>query len=192
MRVVFLSAYWLLMRPSAGRFARSLVPERRHGELGALGADLSQAVGGYFRGEGLMAVVVATIVYVGLRVIGVDYALVLALIVALGELVPVVGPFIAAIPAVGMALLDSPTQAVIVLVFYVTVQQLESNVLLPTIMQRQVHVSPVLALVALYAGAAIGGVLGAIVAVPLAGSLRVLTMHFAVPAVRRWTGASGR
>jgi predicted PurR-regulated permease PerM len=190
--VLFVSAYWLLLRPSLGQFVRSPVPERRHADLEALGANVSQAIGGYFRGEGLMAVVVATIVYIGLRVIGVEYALVLALIVAVGELVPIAGPFIAAIPAVGVALLDSPTQAAIVLVFYVIVQQIESNILLPAVMQRQVHVSPVLALVALYAGGAIGGVLGAVIAVPLAGAARVLAIHFAVPSIRRWSGATVR
>lgn len=188
--VVFLSAYWLLLRPAMGRFVRSLFPERRHAELDDLGSDLSQAVGGYFRAEGITAAIVATIAFVGLSVIGVEYALVLSLIVAIGELVPVVGPLVAAIPALVVAFLDSPTQALIVLVFYVLVQQLESNVLVPQIMRRQVHLSPVLVLVALYSGGALGGILGAIIAVPLAGAARVMIVRYGVPAVRRWTGAA--
>jgi predicted PurR-regulated permease PerM len=188
--VLFLSVYWLMSRPALGRFVRSLLPAERHAAFDRVTGELGWAVGGYFRGEGLTAILMAMIVYAGLTVIGVEYALVLALLTGIGELVPVLGPVLAAIPALGIALLDSPTKAAIVLVFFLIVQQLESNVLLPQIMQRQAHVPPLLALFAIFAGGTIGGVHGAIAAVPLVAALRVLVEQLGAPAVRRWTGAS--
>jgi predicted PurR-regulated permease PerM len=184
-----MSIYWLLMGPSLRRFARSFFPPARQSQADDVMDEVGHAIGGYLRGEGLTALLMTAIVYVGLSIIGVEYALVLALITGVGELIPVIGPILAAIPALAVALLDSPVQAGIVFVFFLVVQQLESNVLLPNIMHREAGVPPLLALFAFFAGGSAFGVLGAIAAIPFAAGLRVVVLRVVVPAIRRWTGA---
>jgi predicted PurR-regulated permease PerM len=121
--------------------------------------------------------------------IGFDYPLVGGLITMVGELLPVVGPIAAAVPIVALALVQSPTTALAVLVLYVVLQRVEGQLLTPNIMNSQTHISQVLALLALFAGGALGGILGALVAIPLAAALRVFVLRVVAPAVRRWTGA---
>ena len=187
--VLAMSAYWLLAMPALRRFALSLFPTRHHERadttLGAMGSTM----GGYVRSVLIDSAIIGALVYAGLGVIGVEYPLVLALIAGLSEVVPIVGPILGAIPAVGIALLDSPTQALIVLAFFVVVQQVESNLLTPYIMRRQTDIPPILTLFALIAGSAVGGILYALIAIPLAGALRVLVLRVVAPAVRGWSGA---
>ena len=188
--VLFMSAYWLLSRPALGRFTRSLVPEGLHERLESVLDEVGDSIGGYVRGEVIDAALVGALTFAGLSLIGVDYALVLALLAGLGELIPVVGPIVSAVPALAVAFLDSPGQGFATLAFYVVLQQVESNILLPHTMDKQADVPPLLALVALFAGSGIGGILGALIAIPLAGALKVLVVRVVAPAVRRWTGAS--
>ncbi len=190
--VLFMSAYWLISAPALRRFALSLFPPRKRDRAGDVLSAVGETMGGYVRGVAINALVVGAVVYAGLLVIGVDYPLVLALVAALGELVPVVGPILAAVPAVAVALAESPRQALVVLAFYVVMQQIESNILMPQIMRRQADVPPLLSLFALLAGSAVGGLLGALVAIPLLGALRVLVIQVALPAERRWAGAASR
>lgn len=187
--VLFMSVYWLIAMPALHRFGLSLFPERRRERAAAVWHELGQTVGGYVRAVAINGVLVAVGDYIGFSFIGVQYPIVLALIGALGELVPVIGPILATVPAVGVALLESPTQALIVLGFKIVVQQVESNVLVPLVMRRQANIPPLLALVALFAGSEIGGILGAIVAIPAAGALRVLVVRVIAPGIRRWSGA---
>ena len=186
--VLFLSVYWLLTAPALHRFARSLLPSDQRRLADEVLQEIGQTMGGYVRATAIDALIVAALVYAGLRVIGVDFPLVLALAAALGELIPVAGPIIAAVPALAIALLDSPTQAGLVLAFYLVLQQFESHVLMPNIMHKQADVPPLLAMVAILVGAASGGVLGTIIAIPLAGAFRVLLMRVVAPAIRRWSG----
>ena len=187
--ILAMSAYWLAALPRLHRFALSLVPERRRPRAAALLQEIGYTMGGYVRGVAIDALVIGVAVSLGLTVIGVDYALVLALLAALGEFVPVIGPTVAAVPAIVIALFDSPFKALLVLAFYAAIQLAESYLLLPNVMRTQSDIPPLLVLFALAAGGAIGGVLGALVAIPLAGAIQVLVVRVAAPAMRRWTGA---
>jgi putative permease len=188
--VFVMSIYWVIAAPNMRRFFLSLFPSQRRPQVEDVLGEMGAAVGGYVRGTALDAVIVGAIVYFGLLIIGVPYPLVLALLAALGEFVPIVGPFIAGAPAVLIALLDSPLQALIVLIFYLVLQQFESNVLLPLIMNSQAHVPPLLVLFAIFVGGSIAGILGALIAIPFSGALRVFVLRVVAPAVRLWTGAS--
>ena len=187
--VIVLSVYWLLTAPALHRFVGSLVPSERRPAVDGVLQEIGQTMGGYVRATAIDALIVAVLVYVGLRVIGVDFPVVLALAVAVGELIPVAGPIIAAVPALVIALLNSPTQALLVLAFYLVLQQFESHVLMPNIMHKQADVPPLLAMVAILGGATVGGVLGVLIAIPLAGALRVLLVRVVAPAIRQWSGA---
>lgn len=187
--VVFLAAYWLVGAPALGRFTLSLLPERRHARAREVLHEAGQAMGGYVRGAAINAVAMGVLAYAGLSLIGVNYALALGVITFLAEPIPIVGPIVAAIPVVAVALLQSPTLALTALGLYFVLQQLEGQLLTPNIMRRQTDMPQTVVLFAVLAGAAIGGLLGVLAAVPLAAGLRVLVVRLVVPAVRRWTGA---
>ena len=189
--VLGMSVYWLIVKPALRRFALSLLPERQRAQASDVLSEMGRTVGGFIRGAALDGLIMAALVYVGLLILGVEYPLVLAAVVFVGELVPIVGPFVAAVPAVGIALLDSPAQAIKVAVFYAVIQQIESNIVEPNVMSKQTDMPPLLVLFALLAGGSLAGVLGALLAIPLAGALRVFVLRVIVPAVRRWTGAAG-
>ena len=185
---IFLSLYWVISAPGLKRFVLSLFPpngprERASEVLSAMGSSM----GGYVRASVLDGIIVGVLTFIGLMLLGVRFAIVLALFAAVMELIPVIGPIVSAVPAVIIAYLDSPTKALIVLGFYVVLQQFESNVLMPNVMKNQTDVPQVLSLFAVFAGGTLAGILGALIAVPLAGALVVLTEMVIAPSIRaRW------
>lgn len=188
--VLFLSLYWLLAAPQLGRFVRSLFPERHRKRAGEVQAELSHTVGGYVRGVGINVLIIAVLSYAGLAWIGLPFALVFAVIAGLLEIVPIVGSFIAGAIIVGFALSQSLQTALITLAFIVALQQLEGNVLTPMVMRSQTDIHPFLILVALVLGGTVGGLLGVLIAIPLAGAIKVLVVEVFAPALRRRVGAA--
>jgi predicted PurR-regulated permease PerM len=187
--VLFSALYLLLESPRLRRFTLSLFPPERQQKVDDVTEEMFQAMGGFVRGAVITAILVGIFTYFGLLIIGVRFPLVLALIAAVFELLPYIGPFLAAIPMLVVALMDSPTQALLVLVFFVILQQLESYVLVPNIMKSQTEISPLMALLAIVAGGSLGGLLGALVAIPLTSSLLVLVKRVVAPEIRKRTGA---
>ncbi|MBA3891052.1 MAG: AI-2E family transporter [Gemmatimonadaceae bacterium] len=187
--VVFLSVYWLVGSDALEKFTMSLLPPRRHDETRAVLREAGQAMGGYVRGAAINALAMGTLAYIALTLIGVNYALALSILTMLAEPIPIIGPIVAAVPVVAVALLQSPQLALMALGVYVVLQQLEGQLLTPNIMRSQTDMPQTVVLFAVMAGAATGGLLGVIAALPLAAALRVLTIRAVVPIVRRWTGA---
>ncbi len=188
--IFFLSLYWLIAQPSLRRYVLSLVPGEQRAKTGDVLTEIGQTIGGYVRGTIIDALIVAALTYVGLLVIGLQFPLVLAMIAGIGELIPVVGPILSAIPALGIALVTGDGNFMLVLGFYVALQQIESNVLVPLVMRSQAHIPPLLSLFAFFVGTAVAGVVGVLIAIPLFGALRVIVVRMLVPAERRWAGVS--
>jgi predicted PurR-regulated permease PerM len=188
--VFFTSIYWLMEAPAILDFFLSLFPGGRRERVGSVVGKMGREMGGFIRGAFLDGLVIGASTYIGLVILGIDYALVLGLLAGLLEFVPWVGPIIAAVPLVGSALLQSPTKALLALGFVLVLHQFEGNIVLPNIMHTQTEISPLLVMLALIAGGAIGGILGAIIAIPLAAALRVFVREVVAPAVRRQTGAA--
>lgn len=186
--VIFLSAYWLIFTPALRRFTLSLFPEEKRLWVDSVLDEMGATMGGFVRGTLIDGVIIGVLSYIGLTIIGVQYVLLLAIISGLGELIPIVGPILATVPAVLVGFLDSPQQAIIVLVFYLALQQLESNLLVPLIMRNQADIPPLLSLIAVVTGTALGGILAAILAIPIFGALRILIVRVVAPAERDWTG----
>jgi pimeloyl-ACP methyl ester carboxylesterase len=115
----------------------------------------------------LMAIVGA-LVYLSLSIIGIKFAFLLGVLSGLFELVPVVGPILAAVPAIILGLLQSPATGLMVLLVYIVVQQIENHVFVPLIMQKTIGLNPIVIIIALLVGWNLGGVLGLLVAVPAA------------------------
>jgi predicted PurR-regulated permease PerM len=187
--LIFISIYGLIAAPALQSFILSLFPAEQGQRVLDVLQKMARAMGGFVRGSVLNGLVVGIASYVGLLIIGVDYALVLGLLAGMLELIPNLGPIIASIPMIAIALADSTTKALIVVVFVIVMQQTENHLLVPNIMRTQADISPLLTVLALFIGGAIGGLLGALVAIPLAAALRVFVLEVIAPAVRNWTGA---
>lgn len=187
--VIFMSIYWLITVPALHRFTMSLVPERNREQVASTIYHLGRSTGGYIRGAAINAVAVGLLTYVGLLLIGVPFPLVLALIAGLLEFVPVVGPVAATVPIVSVAFTDSIQTGLIALGFWIVMQQVENQLLVPLVMRSQTDIPSLLVIFALSAGSAVSGILGALVAIPIAGALLVLMKEVVAPGVRRWTGA---
>ena len=116
--------------------------------------------------------------YLGLLALGVPFALALAVLAGILEIIPYVGPIVAAIPTIIIAFFVSPWLALAVAIFYIIVQQLEGHILVPKIMQKAVGISPVTIIIALLIGAKLAGVLGLLLAVPICAGIIVLTSEW--------------
>lgn len=187
--ILFISLYILLEAPQIQSAILSLFPEKRRGDVNEVFLAMTQAAGGYFRGVAINGVIVGFLTFSGLLLLGIDFPLVFGVIAGILELIPVVGPIIAGLIIVGLTLLQSPGEALAALVFMIVLQQLENQILVPNIMRNQTKVSPLLSILAIFAGGAIGGVMGALIAIPVAAALRVLFIQVIAPAIRRQTGA---
>jgi predicted PurR-regulated permease PerM len=184
--VLFISLYWLMIIPRLHQFFLSLFKHERRDRVSEILSEMGSAMGGYVRGSVLNGLIVGVLSYIGYLVIGVNFPVVLAVLAGLFELIPGAGPLIAGSVAVLIALLESPTTGLITLVFILVMQQLENHILVPNIMRSQTELSSLLVIFALIAGAAVGGLLGALVAIPLVGVLRVLVVEVIAPGIRRW------
>jgi predicted PurR-regulated permease PerM len=151
-----------------------LFPRRRRAQVRAASAKVGTKVSAWLNGQLILASVIGTTAAIGLALLGVPYFYVLAVIAAVGEFIPYVGPLLAAVPGVAVAFTVSGQLAVAVAVFYVLQQQFENHVLVPKVMQHQVGLSAVTVIVALLIGGAVLGIAGAILAVPTAAILQVV------------------
>ncbi|MDP8923276.1 MAG: AI-2E family transporter [Chloroflexota bacterium] len=183
--ILVMAAYWSLATPDLRRFSFSFVPRRDRDATSDVISEIVATMGGYVRARVLTALVVAVVTWASLSLIGVEYAPMLTLLAGLGELVPFIGPALAFVPALVVALLASPTQAVLVFVLYLVVQQLKSHLLVPLLTNQQARIPPLVVIFAVIVGGSIGGVIGAAVATPLAGALRVIIIRVIAPAIRR-------
>jgi len=184
--VIGMSLYWLIAKPAARDFALSLVPEPHQQRADDVFRSIGSTIGGYIRATLLDSLIIGVLTYIGLLIIGVDYPLVLAVVAGIGEAIPVVGPLISAVPAVAVAALASPQQALIVVAFYIVLQQFENHALQPNIMRSQTDIPPLLVLFGLFAGGTAYGLLGALIAIPLTGAIKVIVVQVIAPAARKW------
>lgn len=131
-------------------------------------SSLEYQLGGWVRGQLILMLVIGLITYVGLTLLAVPYAAPLALLAALLEILPNLGPTLAAIPAVIVAWVSAgPALGLIVVLFYILVQQLENNLLVPKIMKDNVDVSPLVSIMSILIGLKLAGVIGALLAIPV-------------------------
>jgi predicted PurR-regulated permease PerM len=175
--VLVIAAYWLLERRNIEGAWLGLVPGVRRAEARQIIEEIESKLGGYVRGQLTLGVIVGLMVYVALLGLKLPFPLVLALIAGVSEMIPLIGPFIGAAPAVLLALSVSPSKALLVAGVYLLIQQLENNLLVPKVMQRSVGLNPLTVLVSVLAGGLLLGVVGALLAVPTASAVKVVLDH---------------
>ena len=172
--ILILSFYMLVDSQQTVRTFVRLFPRTERPRVEDACLRVTAKVSAWLGGQLLLAGIIGGSAALALWLFGVPYFYVLALIAGVGEMVPVVGPLLAAIPAVAVALTVSPALGLGVAVFFFLQQQFENHVLVPKIMSRQVGVSPVIVISALLIGGSLLGIVGAILAVPSAAILQVL------------------
>jgi predicted PurR-regulated permease PerM len=188
-----ISLYLLIDGPRFRARSLAMLPMQHRGKLVFLEDNVSRVLGGYLRGQLTLAAIVGIAAGVGTGLMGLPYAVVLGVLAGLFELIPMFGPILSAVPAVIVALfLPFPT-VVWVILFFLAVQQVENNILVPRISGHAVGLHPLGALFALLAGFQMAGLLGGLFAVPLAGVVWVLlsaayrnAMLPQAPASRGW------
>ena len=175
---ILILTFYLLVEADAliTTFVR-LFPRERRARVAAVSRDIAKKVSAWLAGQFLLAGVIGVTSAIGLVLMGVPYFYVLAVIAAVGELLPIVGPVLAAIPAIAVAWSVSWKLALAIGLFYLVQQQLEANLLVPKVMERQLGVSPLTVIVALLVGIALFGIVGALLAVPTAAIVQVLVQE---------------
>ena len=125
-------------------------------------------MGEWLRGQLILGLIVGVAVYLGLLFLGVNYALLLALMAGVLEVVPYVGPIISLVPALIIGFAQSPVIGFAVIILYLIVQQLENHLLVPKVMQKVTGLNPIISILALLVGIKAGGIIGTIFSIPLA------------------------
>lgn len=160
-------------------------PARRD-ESFKLAAEVTDVVEGFIRGQSFIALIVGVMTGLGLWVLGVPYALIIGLIAGVTNLIPYLGPFVGGAVAAISAAFVSPQLVVLTILYIVVIQQVESLFLQPRIMSGEVHLHPVLVILSLLVGATLFGLVGMLLAVPVAGVVKVMFVHY----YEKWTASS--
>ncbi|HEV2983948.1 MAG TPA: AI-2E family transporter [Vicinamibacterales bacterium] len=177
--ILILSFYLLIEAQPMFESLMRFVPAGRRADVTTAAREAVIKVSAWLRAQFVLAGVMGVFVAIGLYFLGVPYFYVIALVAAIGETIPIVGPVIGGIAAVGVALTVSLQLALMVGVYFLVLHQLEANVLVPKIMERRVGVSPVVVMMALLVGGALWGLVGAVLAIPTAAIISVIVSEFA-------------
>src|SRR3989338_6634444 len=169
--VLVISFYLAVQEEGIKNFFRSIIPSQHQLYVFHLWSRVEFKMGRWFRGQLTLGLIVGTLVFIGLSILQIKYSLILATIAALLELIPYIGPVIAAVPAVIIGLSQSFVTGLWVILVYWIIQQSENHILVPKIMQRAVSLNPVIIIVSMLVGVKLGGIIGIIIAVPIAAIL---------------------
>jgi len=169
--MLVLSFYLAVQEDGVGSFLRLITPIKQHDYIIDLWKRSQRKIGFWMQGQLLLGVIVGILTYLGLMLLGVQHALLLATVAALLEIIPVFGPILAAIPALAIAAQQGGASlTLLVLGLYVIIHQFENHLLYPLVVKKIVGVSPIVVILALFIGAKLAGFLGALLAVPLAAA----------------------
>ena len=183
--VLLVVFFWLTASRELATFVLSFAPPTRRAELRDILNESSTKIGGYLRGVLINMVAIGLLSGIGVALLAVPYALLLGVVAALTEAIPIVGPLLGGSVAVVVALLGlGPQKAFQVAILYLVIQQIEGNTLVPFVMNRAVAMNPLTIVVALVIGSALLGIPGAILAVPAAAILQVVVLRIITPSLR--------
>ncbi len=172
--VVFsLSFYMLVKKDGIKGFLRIIVPKKNMAYIFDLIDRIQYKMGRWLIGQFSLVLFVFSLDFLALYFLGVPYAIIIAIFGGLLEIIPYVGPMLAAVPAILLGLTVSPFTALLVAIFYLLIQQAENHILTPLIMKKAVGLNPVIIILALLIGAKLAGFLGILIAVPLATAISI-------------------
>lgn len=168
MAILVISFYLSIMKDGIQTFLAAVVPERYEEYVINLWRRVEIKVGHWLQAQLFLALVIGLLIYIGLSILNVKFALIFAVIAMALEIVPVAGPVLAAIPAISFAFVQEPSLGFWVLVLFVGVQQLEGNLLVPLVLGRSTGMNPIVVMLAILIGGQLAGIPGALLGVPVA------------------------
>jgi predicted PurR-regulated permease PerM len=171
--VIVLTFYMVVEENAIKKLIFSIAPAQHQTYVMNLMNRMQRKMGMWLRGQVILCFSVFILVYAGLSILGVKYALVLALIAGITEAIPYVGPTLAAIPAIFLAFTQAPILALFTGILYYIVQLTENNLLVPKVMQKTVGLNPIISIAALLIGFNLAGIVGAILSIPVATAVSV-------------------
>src|SRR3990167_2963649 len=166
--VLVIIFYMTIEEDGLKKFFQAIAPVKYQPYFSQKINTVQRKLGDWLKGQLLLSVIIGAISYLGLLILGVKYAIVLALVAGVTEFIPYVGPLLGAIPAVFLAFTQSPFKAILVVILYIVIQQLENQFIAPKVVQKSVGLNPIVTIVAMLIGAQIAGLVGVILAVPAA------------------------
>jgi predicted PurR-regulated permease PerM len=170
--IIVLSFYLLVQEDGVAKFLGLITPVKHEKYVVDLWKRSQIKIGQWMQGQLLLGVLVGTLVYLGLVVLGVKNALLLAVLAGMLEIIPVFGPILSAIPAILSAFVDGGvTISLLVLGLYVIVQQFENHLIYPLVVKKVVGISPIIVILALLIGAKLAGFLGVVLSVPIISAI---------------------
>ena len=173
--VLFLTLFLMFELPTMSRGLLSLLSEEQAARVRLVSADVNRSIGGYVLGNLAISVIAGATVGISLWILGVPYAAALAVFMGVCDLVPLVGATVGALAAIGVAFAaQGVTAGIVMIVVNVVYQQFENHILQPIVYRKTVQLSAFLVLVAVLIGGELMGVLGALVAIPIAGSIQLV------------------
>lgn len=173
--ILVFSFYFAVIQTGVDDFLQLVSPRKYQTYILDLWSRSRHKIGLWMQGQVLLAVIMGVLLYLGLTILGVPHALLLAVIAALFEIIPVFGPTLAAVPAVGIAFADGGvTLGLLTIALYIIAQQFENHLIYPLVVTRVVGVPPLLVILALIIGAKLAGFLGILLSVPVAATIQEL------------------
>ncbi len=169
--------YYMLMESGSGKVAavvNKLTPRLHAERTNRSLAVLNNQLASYVQGVGIVSVLIGILAYIGFLIIGVEFALALAVFVLITNIVPIIGPFIGAVPAVLVGAVDSPLMVLKVIIVIVVVQQLDSMFVRPLVLGRKLAISPLAVILVVLLAGRLGGLLGIILAVPIFTVIKIV------------------
>jgi predicted PurR-regulated permease PerM len=174
--ITLLTFMFLSQSSAIGRAAQGIIPYRRRASVRRTASDAAAAVSGYVIGNLIISLIAGVAAFICLVALGVPSPVVLALFVAVADLIPLVGATLGATVCVIAAYLHSPTAGLISVIFFVVYQQVENGALYPWVMARKVKVNPLGVLLSVLVAVELFGMVGALLAVPVSGALQVIVI----------------
>ncbi len=169
--------YILRDQPEMNASLYRLIPTAYHEDVRSIRALMDEVLSGYLRGQLILVVIVALMFFIGLELIGIDFALLLGTIVGLLEIIPVLGPILGAIPALVVTLATAPSTVWLVVLLAILVQQIENSFFVPQIAGGTVRLHPAIVMIALVIGGAVAGAVGLVLSVPVTAIIRDLAHY---------------
>jgi predicted PurR-regulated permease PerM len=175
--MIIIGIYWITSRERAAAFLIQLLPLGRQAQAQAILDEIEDGLGAYVRGIVLVSLMVGILCFVALTLLRIPNAATLSFVYGVSTAIPIIGGFVGVVLATGLAVLSSPSEALIVLAVTVVIQQIENYILTPRIMAKSADFDEILVIVFIAAGLTLNGITGALIAVPVAGTVAIILKH---------------
>lgn len=172
--ILVITFYMIIQEDGLKKWFYNLIPHQHIPFITGILSKIQEKISLWVRGQLILCFIVGLAAYLGLAILGVKYALVLGIFAGVTEIIPYAGPFLGGTVAVLFALTISPFKAFLVVIVFVIIQQLENNILVPKVMQKIVGLNPIVSIIALLIGFRLGGIVGALLAIPVATALDII------------------